>query len=124
RGAGGGLAEWGGTVVKIDPREGARLRGLYRTASGVERPPTPPFELDNRGKRSIALDLRTPEARAIAHRLIDEADVFVSNVRPAALARLELDYERLAARNPRLVYGRVTGYGDEGPDADRPSYDI
>jgi crotonobetainyl-CoA:carnitine CoA-transferase CaiB-like acyl-CoA transferase len=122
--AGGVLADWGATVVKIEPPEGDPFRGLYLTASGVELPANPPFELDNRGKRSIALDLRTAEARAIAHRLVDEADVFVSNVRSAALARLELDYERLAARNPRLVYGRVTGYGDDGPDAHRPSYDV
>jgi crotonobetainyl-CoA:carnitine CoA-transferase CaiB-like acyl-CoA transferase len=122
--AGGVLADWGAHVVKIEPPDGDPFRGLYLTASGVELPANPPFELDNRGKRSIALDLRTAEARAIAHRLVDEADVFVTNVRPAALARLELDYDRLAARNPRLVYARVTGYGDGGPDADRPSYDV
>jgi crotonobetainyl-CoA:carnitine CoA-transferase CaiB-like acyl-CoA transferase len=122
--AGGVLADWGAAVVKIEPPEGDPFRGLYLTASGVELPANPPFELDNRGKRSIVLDLRKAEAREIAHRLIDGADVFLSNVRPAALARLGLDYETLAARNPRLVYGRVTGYGETGPDADRPSYDV
>src|SRR5215470_4110441 len=78
--AGGVLADWGAGVVKIEPHEGDPFRGLYLTASGVELPANPPFELDNRGKRSIALDLRTDEARAIADRLIDAADVFVTNV--------------------------------------------
>jgi crotonobetainyl-CoA:carnitine CoA-transferase CaiB-like acyl-CoA transferase len=122
--AGGVLADWGARVIKIEPPEGDPFRGLYLTAAGVELPANPPFELDNRGKRSIVLDLRRPEARAIAHRLIDDADVFVSNLRPAALTRLALDHETLSARNSRLVYGRVTGYGDRGPDADRPSYDV
>jgi crotonobetainyl-CoA:carnitine CoA-transferase CaiB-like acyl-CoA transferase len=122
--ASGVLADWGATVVKIEPPTGDPFRGLYLTAAGVELPANPPFELDNRGKRSVVLDLRVAEAREIAYRLLDDADVFVTNVRPAALARLGLDYETLAVRNQRLVYGRVTGYGESGPDADRPSYDI
>jgi crotonobetainyl-CoA:carnitine CoA-transferase CaiB-like acyl-CoA transferase len=91
---------------------------------GAELPATPPFELDNRGKRSVALNLATAEGKRIAHGLVERADVFITNMRVAALARLELDWERLAARNPRLVYGLVTGYGERGPDSDRPSYDI
>jgi crotonobetainyl-CoA:carnitine CoA-transferase CaiB-like acyl-CoA transferase len=122
--AGGVLADWGADVVKVEPPDGDPFRGLYLTAAGVELPANPPFELDNRGKRSVVLDLRKDEARAIAHRLIDRADVFVTNVRAAALDRLGLDWDTLAARNPRLVYGRVTGYGESGPDADRPSYDV
>jgi crotonobetainyl-CoA:carnitine CoA-transferase CaiB-like acyl-CoA transferase len=122
--AGGILADWGAEVIKIEPPDGDPFRGLYLTASGVERPANPPFELDNRGKRSVVLDLRTAEARGIAHRLLERADVFVTNVRPAALARLALDWDTLQALNPRLVYARVTGYGETGPDADRPSYDV
>ena len=122
--AGGILADWGAAVLKLEPPEGDPFRGLYLSVAGAEVPACPPFELDNRGKRSVALDLRKPEARAIAHRLIDQADVFLTNVRPAALARLGLDWDQLHARNPRLVYGRVTGYGETGPDADRPAYDV
>jgi crotonobetainyl-CoA:carnitine CoA-transferase CaiB-like acyl-CoA transferase len=122
--AGGVLADWGASVVKMEPPEGDPFRGLYLSASGVELPANPPFELDNRGKRSIALDLRTADGRAIAYRLLDAADVFVTNIRPAALARLGLDWETLTARNPRLVYGRVTGYGERGPEVDRPAYDV
>ena len=70
--AGGVLADWGCAVVKLEPPEGDPFRGLYLTASGVELPANPPFELDNRGKRSLALDLRKPEALGIAYRLLDQ----------------------------------------------------
>jgi crotonobetainyl-CoA:carnitine CoA-transferase CaiB-like acyl-CoA transferase len=122
--AGAVLADWGASVVKIEPPAGDPFRGLYVVASGVELPANPPFELDNRGKRSVVLDLGTPEAREVAARLLDGADVFITNVRAAGLARLGLDYPQLAPRHPRLVYGRITGYGEQGPDADRPAYDI
>src|SRR5207247_1158448 len=82
RTAGGVLADWGAEVVKIEPPDGDPFRGLYLAVSGAELPANPPFELDNRGKRSIALDLRTEDGRRIAAELIDRADVFVTNVRP------------------------------------------
>ncbi|HJW71006.1 MAG TPA: CoA transferase [Candidatus Binatia bacterium] len=122
--AGAVLADWGAEVIKIEPPEGDPFRGLYLMAAGAELPANPPFELDNRGKRSVVLNLATAEGKRIACSLVERADVFITNMRVAALARLELDWERLAARNPRLVYGLVTGYGERGPDADRPSYDI
>jgi len=84
----------------------------------------PPFEMDNRSKRSIVLDLTTDEDRATALELLCDADVFLTNVRPGALQRLGLDFETVAARNTRLIYGLITGYGETGPDADRPAYDI
>jgi crotonobetainyl-CoA:carnitine CoA-transferase CaiB-like acyl-CoA transferase len=122
--AGGVLADWGAEVVKIEPPDGDPFRGLYVVASGVELPANPPFELDNRGKRSVVLDLTKPAARDVLERLLARADVLVTNVRPAGLRRLGLDYEQLAPRFPRLVYGRVTGYGESGPDAERPAYDV
>jgi len=122
--AGAVMADWGAEVVKIEPPDGDPFRGLYLTAAGAELPANPPFELDNRGKRSIALNLVTAEGRQIAHALVDRADVFITNMRLPALARLGLDWKTLSARNPRLVYGLVTGYGERGPDAERPSYDI
>ena len=122
--AAGVLADWGAAVIKMEPPEGDPFRGLYLTVAGAEVPANPPFELDNRGKRSIALDLRTEEGHAIALQLLDRADVFLTNIRPQALARLGLDWETLSARNPRLVYGRVTGYGEDGPEKDRPAYDV
>jgi crotonobetainyl-CoA:carnitine CoA-transferase CaiB-like acyl-CoA transferase len=122
--AGAILADWGAEVVKIEPPTGDPFRGLYLTVAGVSLPANPPFELDNRGKRSVCLDLAKADAREVAQQLVARADVFLSNARPAALARAGLDWETLSAANPRLVYGLVTGYGEQGPDADRPSYDV
>jgi crotonobetainyl-CoA:carnitine CoA-transferase CaiB-like acyl-CoA transferase len=80
--------------------------------------------MDNRGKRSIVLDLQREEGRAIGLELIARADVFVTNVRPAALARLGLDAASLCERFPRLIYALITGYGSAGPDSERAAYDI
>jgi crotonobetainyl-CoA:carnitine CoA-transferase CaiB-like acyl-CoA transferase len=119
------LADWGAEVVKIEPPPaGDPFRGIFLSAVGIDVPFNPPFELDNRGKRSVAIDLKRDEGRELARRLVDRADVFVTNLRPGALARMGLDYETLAARNPGLVYCSVTGYGVVGPDRDRPAYDI
>jgi crotonobetainyl-CoA:carnitine CoA-transferase CaiB-like acyl-CoA transferase len=79
------LADWGADVIKIEPPEGDPFRGLF--ANLLATPMNPPFELDNRGKRSVALNLDNPAGRAVAHRLVDEADVFVSNMRPRVLAK-------------------------------------
>jgi crotonobetainyl-CoA:carnitine CoA-transferase CaiB-like acyl-CoA transferase len=122
--AGGVLADWGAEVVKIEPPTGDPFRGLYVHAAGVDIPANPPFELDNRGKRSVVLDLANEAARPLLARLLEDADVFLTNVRASALARLDLGWESVHARHPRLVYGHVTGYGDAGPDADRPAYDV
>jgi len=122
--AGGVLADWGADVVKIEPPGLGDPARSFQSMFGVELPFNPIFENDNRSKRSIVIDLRTPEGRDLALELIDGADVFVTNVRQAALARIGLDHETLLARCPRLVYGAVTGYGLDGPDADRAAYDI
>jgi crotonobetainyl-CoA:carnitine CoA-transferase CaiB-like acyl-CoA transferase len=115
------LADWGADVIKIEPPEGDPFRGLGAAFGAVMNPP---FELDNRGKRSIALNLQVEDARYIAGDLIDRADVFVSNMRPKALERLGMSYEQLADTNPRLIYCNVTGYGPDTPEANRASYDV
>jgi crotonobetainyl-CoA:carnitine CoA-transferase CaiB-like acyl-CoA transferase len=84
----------------------------------------PPFELDNRGKRSVALDLEKEEAREIALRLISDADVFVTNMRPRVLQDFGLTYPELHERFPRLVYAQVTGYGPDTESRDTAAYDI
>jgi crotonobetainyl-CoA:carnitine CoA-transferase CaiB-like acyl-CoA transferase len=122
--AGGVLADWGADVVKIEPPDGDPFRGIFLHAAGADLPINPPFELDNRGKRSIALDLGTQDARGIVLALVDRADVFITNLRVAALARIGLDYASLSQRNPRLVYASVSGYGESGPDHMRAAYDI
>jgi crotonobetainyl-CoA:carnitine CoA-transferase CaiB-like acyl-CoA transferase len=122
--AGGILADWGADVIKIEPPGIGDPARLFQRMLGGDLPFNPPFEMDNRSKRSIGLDLTKPAGRALGLELIDRADVFVTNVRPAGLARLGFDPESLLARNPRLVYGEITGYGREGPDADKAAYDI
>jgi crotonobetainyl-CoA:carnitine CoA-transferase CaiB-like acyl-CoA transferase len=121
--AGGILADWGAEVVKIEPPAGDPAR-TFRRLLGGDLPTNPPFELDNRSKRSISIDLSTGTGREVAHDLIDRADVFLTNIRMSALERAGLGPADLRARNRRLVYAIVTGYGLDGPDADRPAYDI
>ncbi len=121
--AGGIMADWGADVVKIEPPTGDPGRSFGRML-GLEDGSSPPFEMDNRSKRSIVLDLTTDGGLATARQLISRADVFITNVRPDALSRLGLDYPSVAELNPRLVYGLITGYGETGPDANRPAYDV
>ena len=123
-GAGGILADWGADVVKVEPPLGDPARLFQRMLGGAEGEPNPVFELDNRGKRGIVLDLGREAGREVMHRLLAEADVFVTNIRPAALERLGLGAEALCERYPGLVYALLTGFGLDGPDADRAAYDI
>jgi crotonobetainyl-CoA:carnitine CoA-transferase CaiB-like acyl-CoA transferase len=118
------LCDWGADVIKIEPPNGDPLRGLATAAAGWSLPANPPFELDNRGKRSIALNLVTEEGRAIARALIDRADVLVTNVRPRVLEAAGLTYEKLRETNRGLVYCQLTGYSPDGPDRDRAAYDV
>lgn len=115
------LADWGADVIKIEPPAGDPLRGMANPARipGIN----PAFEMDNRGKRAVAINLANPEGYRAARALIDRADVFVTNLLPAAVERLRLTYDDLKDANPGLVYCRITGYGPTGPDRDRPSFD-
>jgi crotonobetainyl-CoA:carnitine CoA-transferase CaiB-like acyl-CoA transferase len=122
--AGALLADWGGDVIRIEPPGGDPYRGLITQGigagtSGVNLS----VALANRGKRSLALDLKTDQGSGVIHQLLATADVFLTNLRPGALQRLGLDAETLTARYPRLVYARGHGYGVRGPDADRAGYD-
>jgi crotonobetainyl-CoA:carnitine CoA-transferase CaiB-like acyl-CoA transferase len=121
--AGGLLADWGADVVKIEPPTGDPARTFARMIGG-DVPFNPPFEMDNRSKRSIVVDLTTPGGIDLAHDLLAGADVFITNVRLAALERLGLDPDSLHERFPALVYGIITGFGLAGPERDRAAYDI
>src|SRR5207244_11869495 len=115
--------DWGAIVIKRQPPGGDPFLGLFASLMGSPASLNPPFELDNRGKRSVALDLEKEEAREIALRLIGDADVFVTNMRPRVLQDFGLDYPTLHARFPRLVYGQVTGYGPDTESRDTAAYD-
>lgn len=121
---GGILADWGADVVKIESPAGDPMRQVLRLVAGHGREESPPFDLDNRGKRSVVVDLTVEEGRAVLDALLASADVFVSNLRPGALARLGLDPTPVRERHPRLVYASVSGYGLEGPEVGRAGYDV
>lgn len=114
------LGELGADVVKIEPHEGDPMRGLiHRVRDNVDWV----FEIANRNKRSIALNVRSPEGNEALRRLLADADVFIVNLRRGALERLGIDYDSIRAEHPRLIYAHATGYGTEGPDIDRPAFD-
>ena len=119
------LGDWGADVIKLEePRGGDPIRGMTtRALSNPNAQVRPPYELDNRNKRSVAVDVRKPDGREFAMRIIDGADVFVTSLRLDALERMQLDYKTLSARNPRLIYASLNGYGHRGPDRLRPAYD-
>ncbi len=119
------LGDWGADVIKLeDPKGGDPIRSL--TAPTLSNPSAvvhAAHELDNRNKRSVAIDLRRPEGLEFAMRLVERCDVFLTNLKLDALERLKLDYSSLAARNPRLIYATLNGYGHRGPDRLRPGFD-
>jgi crotonobetainyl-CoA:carnitine CoA-transferase CaiB-like acyl-CoA transferase len=119
------LADWGADVIKVESLFGDafRLFGFIMRCPIAENDNIQ-FELDNRNKRGIALDLKTPEGQEIIQRLLKGTDVLVTNYRPKALKGISLDYEALAGKYPRLVYAYLNGYGDKGPEKDKPGFDL
>ncbi|GAA5335012.1 MULTISPECIES: CaiB/BaiF CoA transferase family protein [Thermus] len=114
------LADLGAEVIKVEPPWGDETRGWgppFRQGESAY------FLSVNRGKRSVALDLKHPEGQEAVRRLAREADVLVENFKTGDLARYGLDYARLSALNPRLVYLSLTGFGQTGPRAKEPGYD-
>ena len=113
------LADLGATVIKIESPQGDMLRQFPSSLAGESR-----FFLGtNRGKRALALDLKQPEGLAVLHRMVASADVLVENFRPSVPARLGIEYPRLRAINPRLIYAGLTGYGDAGPLSEKGGFD-
>ncbi|MGI5192903.1 CaiB/BaiF CoA transferase family protein [Streptomyces sp. CA-288835] len=117
------LADWGADVIKVEAPTGDPNRFTLRHV-GQDIDSAPPFETDNRGKRSVVLDLRSEEGKDALERLLERADVFVTNLRPGALERLGLAPEEIRVRHPRLVIGTLTGYGWTGAERDRAGYDV
>ncbi|MCY3577427.1 MAG: CoA transferase [bacterium] len=122
--AGAILADWGADVVRVERLEGDAYRGLATQGIGTERAGVNlSIALANRGKRSVAVDLQRAEGMAVLLELLEDADVFLTNLRPRALERLGLDAETVRERFPHVVYARGHGFGVRGPDADQPGYD-
>jgi crotonobetainyl-CoA:carnitine CoA-transferase CaiB-like acyl-CoA transferase len=119
------LADLGADVIKVEPPEGDATRGYGPPWVGEADDRVAAYFLSvNRNKRSLRLDLRTPEGREVIGRLIGRSDVLVENFRPGGLGRLGFDDAELSRINARLVHLSITGFGPEGPDAQRPGYDF
>ena len=121
--AAGILADWGAEVVKVEPLRGDPGR-LFRHILGSDMFTNPVFDMDNRGKRSISVDLTRDAGREVMDDLLGWADVFVTNVRLGGLERLGLDAGSVASRYPELIYAAITGYGMTGPDINRGAFDV
>ncbi|WP_175856172.1 CoA transferase [Burkholderia anthina] len=119
------LSDFGATVVKIEPPgAGDPYRHFYKSPPNPASEYNYPWQLTNRNKQSLALDLKSPDARDVVDRLIKWADVVVVNFPPSVKEKLGLTYEALSALNERLVYADITGYGANGPEANKPGFDV
>ena len=115
------MADFGADVIKVEPPTG----DVYRVR-GAGYPPSPynyPWVVDNRTKRSVAIDLRTGDGQDLLHRLVRDVDVFVTNAPLDSRARLRVRYEDLAPLNARLVYASISAYGERGEEASKPGFD-
>jgi crotonobetainyl-CoA:carnitine CoA-transferase CaiB-like acyl-CoA transferase len=118
------LSDFGADVIKVEPPKGE----LWRIGNKI--PPQPfakdayQWHLNNRNKRGLALDLKSPDARKVVERLVKWADVLIVNTPHPARKKLKLEYDDVAQWNSRLIYADLTGYGENGPDADLPGFDI
>jgi len=120
------LADWGADVIKVEAVSGDMLTRLLGATMNC------PFKEDdnicweilNRNKRGIAVDMKTNEGKEIIHKLLVNADVMITNFRPDALKRLDMNYESVSKKYPRLIYAYLNGYGDKGPDMNKPGFDL
>lgn len=118
------LADFGAEVIKIErPPHGDPYRYIGFVPGMAVSEHAYCWILDNRLKRSIALDFGKESAKAVLYKLVEDADVFITNFQPQLLRKFRLEYETLKAINPRLVFAQITGYGEVGPDAETPGYD-
>ncbi|TCO77383.1 CaiB/BaiF CoA transferase family protein [Marinisporobacter balticus] len=118
------LADWGADVIKVEPisGEGQRTVGLAYSSPATEDE-NPWFENENFNKKSICINVKSAEGKEAFHKLISQADVFVTNVRVGALKKIGLSYEQLKEQHPGLVFAQILGYGEKGPLKDKPGFD-
>jgi len=119
------LADWGADVIKIeDPATGDPQRAIIMFGGGTEVPEINfPWELENRNKRGMAIDLRVEQGKQIIYKMVEQSDVFVSNIRSDVLDSLGVDHDTLSKINPKLIYAHGSGYGEDGPESSRPGFD-
>ncbi|MFC1952535.1 CaiB/BaiF CoA transferase family protein [Chloroflexota bacterium] len=123
------MGDWGAEVIKVEPLTGDQYRGTrriqgasaYLNINGAEV--NPRFQMLNRNKRSLAVDLKQDAGREILYKLVKEADVFTTNNEEKALNNLKADYDTLKQVNPKIIYAFLNAYGTKGPDKDGPGYD-
>src|SRR6266853_1557446 len=119
------LGDFGADVIKVEPPgAGDPHRNTYKIPPQPRSKDNYAWHLDNRNKRGVAVDLKSPHARAILERLVKWADVLVINFPPPVRKRLKLTYEDVVPWNSRLIYADISGYGDEGPEAELPGFDL
>ncbi len=119
------LAEWGADVIKVeDPERGDPQRGLISSLLAPKDGVNYLMEIPNRGKRSVGVNIKTPQGRAVLSRLLESADVFVTNHLPQVRQRLGIDVEHIRAERPDIVYVRGSAYGPHGPEAERGGFDV
>src|SRR6266545_4289062 len=118
------LSDFGAEVIKVEPPSGDYWRHAHKIPPQPQAEDAYPWHLTNRNKRGLALDLKSPAAQQVLERLVKWADVLIVNTPHPARKRLKLEFDDVAPWNPRLVYADVTGFGDKGPDADLPGFDI
>jgi crotonobetainyl-CoA:carnitine CoA-transferase CaiB-like acyl-CoA transferase len=122
--AGGILADWGATVIKVEhPDRGDPVRGLISSSMAGNGFPIL-WEIPNRGKKSVGIDLAVPEGREVLYRLVKTCDVFITSFLPAARRRLGIDKGDIWEQNPRIVYARGSGQGVRGPESERGGWDL
>jgi formyl-CoA transferase len=118
------LSDFGADVIKVEPPAGELWRMAYKIPPQPRAKDNYPWHLNNRNKRGLALDLKSPSAGPVLERLVKWADVLIVNTPRPARKKLKLMYEDIVAWNPRIIYADITGYGDNGPDAELPGFDI
>jgi crotonobetainyl-CoA:carnitine CoA-transferase CaiB-like acyl-CoA transferase len=118
------LSDFGADVIKVEPPSGDTWRLGHKIPPQPQASDAYPWHLANRNKRGISLDLKSPSAQLVLKRLVEWADVFIVNTPHPARKRLNIEYDDVVIWNPRLIYADLTGFGEKGPDADLPGFDI
>ncbi len=118
------LADWGAEVIKIEPLTGDSMRFVgMQWNFPIEDEENPLFEIENSGKKGILVDTNSKEGVELVYKLLEKADIFVTNTRQKALDKSGLNYETMKKKAPHIIYGHLLGYGDNGPAKDNPAFD-